>query len=234
MTMNRKITIIILTMLTLLPASVRSQGIDPTRAYIIEKYSNQAKKTQESQNKIMMLQATQHIWLEKELSETTNFMKQFNNYLDSIQDVLSIAAEIYGLYYEITKLSKNIGTLSSIVQDCPANVLAVAFSTRRNAVYRNIVKTGTDLVSDIKLLCFEGSKHTEAERENIMRGIRPKIKRINVQLRTLALAIKYTSFLDVWREITDRAQAYTPLTRREIVERSMRNWKDNVRRNRAQ
>jgi len=219
----------VLFLLTLFPKGTIAIGVDPMRAVIIEKYSNQAKKTQEAQNRIMMLQATQHIWLEKELSETTNFQKEFNKYLDDFHNTLSIAAEIYGLYHEITKLSKNVATLNNIVSECPANTLAVAFSTRRNVVYRNIVKTGLELVDDIKLLCFEGSKMTEAEREGVMKGIRPKIQKINRQLKAIALAVKHTTLLDVWREITDRAEAYTPLTRREIAERSMRHWKDNVR-----
>lgn len=221
----------ILFLMALFPKGTIAIGVDPLRAIIIEKYSLQAKKTQESQNRIMMLQATQHIWLEKELSETTNFQKEFNKYLDDFHNTLSIAAEIYGLYHEITKLSKNVTTLNNVVSECPANVLAVAFSTRRNVVYSNIVKTGIELVEDIKLLCFDGSKMTEAERESVMKGIRPKIRKINRQLKAIALAIKHTTFLDVWREITDRAQAYTPLTRREIAECSMRHWKDNISNN---
>ena len=42
---------------------------------------------------------------------------------------------------------------------------------------------------------------------------------------TLALS---DGFLELFG-YTDRAEAYTPLTRREIAERSMRHWKDNVR-----
>ena len=59
-------------------------------------------------------------------------------------------------------------------------------------------------------------------------NIRPKLRLMNKQLRALALAVKYTTFLDVWNEITDRASAYEGVDKRAIIERCMRDWKNNA------
>lgn len=203
-------------------------GEDPVRAAMILKCSNQAKKALEAQNRAQMLMGTGHLWMESEIDATTNFQKEFNKYLDDFHDILGFAAEIYGIYYEITQLSKNVSELNKVVSDHPTNALAVAFHTRRNVVYRNIIINGVNIVMDIKTLCFENSKMTEKEKNEMLTAIRPKLRLMNRQLRALNMAIRYTTFLDVWNEITDRARAYEGVDKRAIIERCMRDWKNNA------
>ena len=225
----RKIVCIILLAITVLPARVYA-GIDPVRAALWEKYSFDSKEAMNAQREMQVLMATGHIFINTEEDEITDFQRQFNNYLSSFNNVIEVAAEVYGLYYEISKLSSNIKQLNDIVSKSPGNVLATAFSTKRNKVYINIVKTGIDLAKDIRKLCFEDDvKMTEKERILMLQSIRPKIKVINNQLRALSLTIKYTSFMDVWREIRGRVDSYTPKTRKEIAESCMKNWRDNGR-----
>jgi hypothetical protein len=69
---------------------------------------------------------------------------------------------------------------------------------------------------------------TEQEKNEMITNIRPKLRLMNKQLRALALAVKYTTFLDVWNEITDRASAYEGVDKRAIIERCMRDWKNNA------
>ncbi len=214
--------------LLLCSTSAFAWGVDPVRAAMIDQYSKQAKKTLEAQNRAQALMTTGHLWMQTEIEQTTDFQREFSNYLDRFHDILGFAAEIYGIYYETTQISKNVSDLNDVVASHPANALAVAFHTRRNAVYRNIIINGVNIVMDIKTLCFDDSKMTEQEKNEMITNIRPKLRLMNKQLRALALAVKYTTFLDVWNEITDRASAYEGVDKRAIIERCMRDWKNNA------
>lgn len=208
--------------------TVAAQGFDPVRAALWEDCSFKSKKALEAQEKMQMLMMTGHIWIKEEEDAIYDFQKEFNDYLDTFHDVISMAAEIYGLYYEVSKLATNIKSVNKAVSDAPANALAVAFSTRRNKFYRNIIKNGIDLAKDIRTLCFGESKLTESERDIMLHNIRPKLRNMNKQIRMLALALRYTSFVDVWREITHRAEGYNSRTRRQIVDQCMEDWKSNA------
>ena len=229
--MNKRLSyhhVLMAVVLLLCSTSAFAWGVDPVRAAMIDQYSKQAKKTLEAQNRAQALMTTGHLWMQTEIEQTTDFQREFSNYLDRFHDILGFAAEIYGIYYEITQISKNVSDLNDVVASHPANALAVAFHTRRNAVYRNIIINGVNIVMDIKTLCFDDSKMTEQEKNEMITNIRPKLRQMNKQLRALALAVKYTTFLDVWNEITDRASAYEGVDKRAIIERCMRDWKNNA------
>lgn len=204
-------------------------GIDPGRVAAIELASDQAKKALKSQEKAQLLMTTGHAWIKEEVEATTDFQREFNDYLDKFHDVLSIAAEIYGIYYEVTQTSKNVKALGEVLSDSPSNALAVAFSTRRNVVYRNIVRTTLDVIMDIRKVCFEKSKMTEQEKNKVISSIRPKLRTINKQLRQLTLTLRYTSFLDVWNELMDRAYYLNPATKHDIITRCRRQWWNNAK-----
>ena len=204
-------------------------GIDPGRVAAIELASDQAKKALKSQEKAQLLMTTGHAWIKVEVEATTDFQREFNDYLDKFHDVLSIAAEIYGIYYEVTQTSKNVKALGEVLSDSPSNALAVAFSTRRNVVYRNIVRTTLDVIMDIRKVCFEKSKMTEEEKNKVISSIRPKLRTINKQLRQLTLTLRYTSFLDVWNELMDRAYYLNPATKHDVITRCRRQWWNNAK-----
>ena len=204
-------------------------GVDPGRVAAIELASDQAKRTIKAQEKAQLLMTTGHIWTKEEVDATTSFQREFNDYLDKFHDVLSIAAEIYGIYYEVTQTSKCVKDLGQVLADSPENALAVAFSTRRNVVYRNIVKSSLEIIMDIKKVCFESSKMTEQEKNMVISSIRPKLRAYNKQLRQLTLALRYTSFLDVWNELIGRAYYLNPATKHDIITRCRRNWWNNAK-----
>ena len=140
-------------------AKVEAQ-IDPTLAGMILGYTNKAEKELKSQEKAMLMQTTGHLWMREEVEGTTDLQRTFNNYLDSFRDIVCYAAQIYGFYHEIGRLS----------------------------------------------------------------DIRPKLKRMNKKLKHLALAVKYTSFVDVWAEI-DEGSRPRPTDKAGIVQAAMRRWK---------
>jgi len=63
---------------------------DPTLTAMIIAYTDKAEKQLKSQEKAMLLQTTGHIWTKEEYEATTNFQRQFNDYLDSFRSVLTI------------------------------------------------------------------------------------------------------------------------------------------------
>lgn len=203
---------------------------DPMRVVVIEDNSQKSEKALKAQDRAMAGMTAGHIWLQEEIEATTNLQREFNEYLDNFHDVLTVAAEIYGITYEVKQAAKTVQELEDILEDNPSNALAVAFSTRRNVIYRNIVKNGTDLVMDIQTLFSNYAKMTEKQRLQIVNAIRPRIRKMNKQLRTLAIMLQYTSFMDVWYEIEDRANNYVTHTEKaEIARRCIRDWRYNLR-----
>ena len=228
--MNRwRLYIYLVGVVLMFPITIYSQGVDGVRAFTINQASLQAKKTLEAQIKMQELQTAGHMWTREEIEATTEFQKQFNDYLDAFHNILSIAAEIYGVYYEVTKTSKHVRNLAEVVSSSPSNVLAVAFSARRNVVYTNLIRSSLDIFMDIRKVCIESSKMTEQEKNKVISAIRPKLRKINHQLGQLTLALRYTSFLDVWNEISHRSPKISREAKIEIIKRSRREWWDNAK-----
>lgn len=80
---------------------LRAQGNDPVLAGMIFQYTDKAKKELKQQEQMMQLVSTGHIWIKEEVEGTTNLQKEFNNYLDRFNSIISYAAQIYGFYHEI-------------------------------------------------------------------------------------------------------------------------------------
>jgi hypothetical protein len=219
----RKAILFILLITAFVGAKAQS---DPTLTAMIIAYTDKAEKQLKSQEKAMLLQTTGHIWTKEEYEATTNFQRQFNDYLDSFRSVLTYAAQIYGFYYEVGKITENMGTLTRQIKASPTNAIAVALTPNRNTIYRNIVLTSLDIVNDIRQVCMSDIKMTEKERVEIVFGIRPKIKTMNRQLQQLSLAVKYTSLSDVWREIDCRAMSYD-VDKNKLSTEAFKRWRSN-------
>lgn len=220
----RKTTLTILVMLLcILKAAAQT---DPTLAGMIVLYTDKAEKQLKSQEKVMLLQTTGHIWTKEEVEATTDFQRQFNDYLDSFRSVISYAAQIHGFYHEIGKLTENMGGLTRQLEKSPDNALAVALTPRRSSIYRELILGSVDIVNDIRLVCLSDMKMTEKERIEIVFGIRPKLRLLNRNLRRLTLAVKYTSLSDVWREIDCRAKSYD-VDKWKITDEAFERWRSN-------
>jgi len=199
---------------------------NPALAGMIVAYTDKAEKQLKAQEKVMLMQTTRHIWTKEEVEATTDFQRQFNDYLDSFRSVISYAAQIYGFYHEIGKLTENMDGLSRQLEKSPDNALAVALTPRRNSIYRELILGGIDIVNDIRLVCLSDMKMTEKERIEILFGIRPKLRLLNRDLRRLTLAVKYTSLSDVWREIDCRARSYD-VDKWKITDEAFERWRSN-------
>ena len=217
-------TIFITIILMCLGLKVHAQ-IDPTLAGMVLIYTEKAKKTLKSQEKVMLLQTTGHIWTKEEVEAVADLQREFNDYLDSFRSVVSYAAQIYGFYHEITNLTENMGEFTQQLKSSPTNALAVALSTNRNKIYRELIYNSIEIINDIRAVCLSDNKMTEKERMEIVFGIRPKLKLMNKKLQRLSIAVKYTSMGDIWVEITE--QAVPKANKVEIARSAIRRWKRN-------
>ena len=197
---------------------------DPGRYLVVKQFTEQSRKTLNAQQRAQLVISGMHIFMKEEIEATTDFQREFNEYLDQFNEVIQIAAEVYGIYHEVSQVAKNIKELNSIVSDTPANALAVAFSSKRNKIYTDLVMTSLDIAKDIHKVCFSGAKMTEKERIKIILGMRPKLKKTNHQLRRMSMMIKYTTFQDVWNDILDK-HYFKPANRQEIILRCQQRWK---------
>ena len=203
---------------------------DPVLAGMILLYTDKAQKELKNQEKVMMLQTTGHIWTKEEVQATADLQRKFNKYLDSFRSIVCYAAQIYGFYHEISRLTDNMEDFTRQVSRSTTNALAVALSTERNRIYRELMLGSVEIVNDIRMACLAENKMTERERMEIVFGIRPKLKLMNTKLQRLPKAVKYTTMSDIWYEIDEGARPVAD--KRDIVEAAKRRWKQigkNVR-----
>jgi hypothetical protein len=147
--------------------------VDPTLSGMIYVYTQKAEDELKSQKRAMLLETTGHLWLKEEVEGTTDIQKKFNNYLNSFRSIVTYAAEIYGFYHEIDRMAVNLGEFSDQLSKAPSNALAVALSSRRNAIYRELILNSVEIVNDIQLVCLSNNKMTEKEQMEIVFAIRP-------------------------------------------------------------
>ena len=203
---------------------------DPVLAGMILLYTDKAQKELKNHEKVMMLQTTGHIWTKEEVQATADLQREFNKYLDSFRSIVCYAAQIYGFYHEISRLTDNMEDFTRQVSRSTTNALAVALSTERNRIYRELILGSVEIVNDIRMACLAENKMTERERMEIVFGIRPKLKLMNTKLQRLTKAVKYTTMSDIWYEIDEGARPVAD--KRDIVEAAKRRWKQigkNVR-----
>lgn len=178
-----------------------SAQVDPVLTGMILAYTEKAEKQLKSQQAAMALETTGHIWIASEIEKTTEVQKAYNDYLDSFRDVVCYAAQIYGFYVEIDKLIGNMSDMNRVLKAHPDGAFATALSTRKNAIYRNLMLNSVEIVNDIRQVCLSGVKMTEKQRIEIVFNIRPKLILMNRQLRRLMRTVKYTTFGDIWADI---------------------------------
>lgn len=225
----KRIVWTIILLLCISTGKIQAQN-DPVLAGMILAYTDKAEKELKNQEKVMLMQTTGHLWTKEEVEATTDLQREFNNYLDSFRSIVCYAAEVYGFYHEISQLTDNMGDFTKQVSRSTTNALAVALSTQRNKIYRELIMNSVEIVNDIRMACVENNKMTEKERMEIVFGIRPKLKLMNRKLQRLTKAVKYTTMGDIWREIDEGARPAAD--KRDIVDAAKRRWRQigkNVR-----
>lgn len=195
---------------------------DPGLAALIYAFTKKAESQYKSQMATMNLIAEGHVFVNQEIKATKDFQKQFDDYVSSFRNVIVYAAQIYGFYYEIDHMVKNMQALTHQIGDSPANAVAVALHHNRNDIYIDIITTSMGVIKNIRKVCCE-SKMTEKQRTELVFEIRPKLKKLNYKLMVLTKMVKYTNLNDLWRDLTAKAHE-GPLERSDIIEQSLEDW----------
>lgn len=104
----RKIAILILFLASVFRPTEVLALIDPARAAAIDVASELEKKALNAQYKVQMLQSTGHLWVRQEVDAVTDFQKEFNDYVSTFNNLLTYAAEIYGIYYDVNSLANTL------------------------------------------------------------------------------------------------------------------------------
>jgi len=224
----RNFAIIILFLASVFHPSRVHALIDPARAAAIDVASELEKKALNAQYKVQMLQSTGHIWTRQEVDAVTDFQKEFNDYVSTFNSLLTYAAEIYGIYYDINSLANTLQWLGREIDNHPENAFAVALSTRKNNIYMKVLKSGVDVAMDVRqFMMSTKGKATEAQRMKILGKIRPKLRQLDREIKLLCKYIRYTSFNDLWREITGRH--YTPTSKKDVAVRCHQDWMSSAK-----
>ena len=223
--MKKRIFIILLLTCVGLNGLAQIPYIDPGRAGAILVFTNQAKKTLNAQERAQLVMSGMHVYVKEEVEATANFQREFNEYLDQFNEVIQIAAETYGIFNEVKMVSQNIKSFIEVLDEGKNmdNVVAVAAYPKRNKIFTELVMTSLDIAKDIHKVCFSKTKMTQKERLKIIFDMRPKLRKVNDQLRRMTLYIKYTNLIDVWNKLIDKK--YKPANRKEIIERCKMRWK---------
>lgn len=221
-------------LLMLLMSSTQCKaGPDAVRAGMFKAYAISASKALAAQDVLLTINGGEHLMSKTEVEQTVNFQKQFNDYLNKFNDIISLAAEIYGIYYEVDHAVKNIKELKSFVVACPANTLAVALSKSKNHIYQDVIDNGIQIVADIKQLIpiskddEKNSKMTEYERLKCISKIRRSLRDMNYKIRKMNRLLRYTTLLDSWYELKGRY--YKPKSMYTISTECQRRWASKAR-----
>lgn len=229
----RYIYIIIIFMLIVCPSKIKSaNGPDAVRAGLFLKYSLIANKILMAEDAAMSVNLAQHKYLEEQNKKIINFQKEFDNYLTSFNDILTLAADIYGIYYEIDQAFSNIKELKNIGSKCPTNVIAVLLSGKKNNIYQDVIDDGIQIATDIeKILPFKGKSKkprlTQYEKMKIIENIRKRLRVMNYKIRKMNRTIRYTTLLDSWYELQGSVRGTKSM--KTIVTECKNRWLANAR-----
>lgn len=185
---------------------------DPTRALTYKVAGNVSKGFIYGNDAALTIQLGSHKMLNPEVKKITSYQRKYNEYLDTLRNVIGMAAQIYGLFTEVKLTVNRIGTYKNIVAHIAAhqttNIVAVGFSKKFQHLYDDMVQTGIQVGADVAILMpFNTKKHKKSkmtgwERVQKVDEIRQNIRKMNDNLYAAIRLLKYTTLLDVWYEAT--------------------------------
>lgn len=205
---------------------VRAQE-DPILAGQILLWTEKARAELKSQESAMALETAGQIWMEDEWHSTSEVLRLYNDYLVSFRDIVAYAAQVYGFYQEVDRIVDGFDELGRVIADHPSGFFAGALSTRRNTIYREVLMNAVDIVNDIRKVCMSEARMTEKDRVDMVFAIRPKLVRMNRQIRRLTRITRYSTFTDILIEIELIERKGTDKS--AIARASLVRWKLNGR-----
>ena len=204
---------------------------DPARVLAWTTYQQKMKKTTTAQMELQGILAGEYIGLELQEKKLNSYLDSLNSYLSDNGDYLTIGAEAYGMFFEVTRLVTNLKNLLHLMSHSPENYVATALSEKRSQIIARVIASTTDLAIDINRIFSKNLKCTEQEKYKLISRIKPKINIINKDLRQAEKTIRYTNLAFLYNEVRGATYKYHKKTKHEIVETSLKDWKNNYRLN---
>lgn len=220
----KKVIIIIAAFLMVPRLQVSASVPNEVLAATIVKMSHDSRKALQAHQLAQALVSEGHVFLGREVQATNEFQREFNNYLDTFHDAISMAAELYGIFYEIKRTTKLVGEVSNTLSNAPTNSLAVLLTPNRSGIYGDIINTSLEVGQDIYNACLSKQKRTEQDRNVILSRVRVKIKKVNTMLVTLITYLRYTSLEDIWHNVTERYQFMNKEGKHAVIDRTFERW----------
>mgnify|MGYP006874329251 CR=1 FL=1 len=216
--------------LLLLSFSV-SYAQDALRASTYAKAAIASSKALYANATVVTGNAGAHVLVAKQKKALNNFREEYDNYLSNIQKLLAYAAEIYGLYYEVTNIGKNITELKSVINHVdPGNYIATYYSSRGGRLWNSIVNDGVLFATDVVTLFplnkdkSKNPRLTEEERYECIRRIRLRLHKMNMEVGSLLRTIKYTTLMDTWYEVTRTSPPVKTRPLKAILADAQKGW----------
>lgn len=225
--------------LALAPLKILGGTPDPERAAMFALFARVQSKALRSQDAILGTTLANYKMNRDVIKSTNKFIKEYNDWLDSFGDVLTIAANLYGIYYNVDRIIGDVSEFKKVTKINPKNLVAVSLSPSKNKVYASILNDGLDVVTDLEMM-VTGSKTTKdgktgvkmrtkmslMERTMKITEVRQRLQDIDRKMRALNRMILYTSLYNTYYEVTgDRPYSgHHTRTLKEILADCQSRW----------
>ena len=202
---------------------------NPVLAGTITYYKIQTVNALEALRNAQLIRSEGHVFVGREVQAVNALQREFNEYLDHFHNSVAMAADLYGIYFEIKKTIKLAGQVTSILDSAPTNAIAVLLTPSYSGIYGSVINTSLSAGQDIYNACLSKQKRTEQDRNKQLDIARKKIRKVNSDLTKLIIVLKYTSLEDIWYSIRQRAKYMDKDNKNTIIERCYENWKNNIK-----
>lgn len=227
--MKRKAFLLLLTVLLCLSKAF-SQGVIETvatdEAFTLLILANKEIKTKTlvASDALLAERYTALDQMDKVMDRCAELEEEFSDYLSSFHELVVFAAQAYGFYLEYDDIENSLSMIRKEIREHPKNLFAVFIDGNRNKVVRNFVTRGSDIINDVYKVCV--GHMTAADRLKAIYAIRPKLALLSRDMRDLARVIRYTSFIDVWYDLTGKIPPKAD--KAAIARESMERWSIQV------
>lgn len=225
---------------TVISINVLGQSlVDPGRVTLYNIVTRTSNTSLRLQNDIILSNTSGHTTNALIMSKENKLLKEYDKYLKSMGNVLAMAANIYGLYYECDRCVKLMSETSHISSNNPKNVVATALHPLRSETFKDVMEAGPKIVADLENLLPKRVKNGKTvwnygdfgDRLNALQTTRRDIRTLNRSLMRLNRILKYTSLLDTWYAYIGKNNGYRTRSIEEITNECRNSWANNARMN---
>ena len=209
--------------------TMSAQNTDFVRAGLYSDYDIRVRNAAKTQSVVLGTMTFHHKWIQDKEDDIADLQKEYHNYLVNMHDNIALAAQLYGVFYELTEISGNLKNIGKACEESPANILANAFNEEKRQIVTNIVSTTTELVFDLKKTYLEKTLMTETERIQLIDDVRTHMKWFNKQLRRIERQIRYYNLCELWNDIRNKEYVFRKKTNAIIAREARDRWQEHYK-----